>query len=46
MSYDGNAFRQGYRRYPWRYNSLNAPSCAAAQRFGLSLEGILDRQML
>ncbi|EKS09144.1 acetyltransferase (GNAT) domain protein [Leptospira santarosai str. CBC1416] len=35
-----NAFRLGYRRYQWRCNALNAPSCAAAQRLGLSYEGI------
>lgn len=35
-----NAFKLGYRRYQWRCNALNAPSCAAAQRLGLSFEGI------
>ncbi|TGM07967.1 N-acetyltransferase [Leptospira barantonii] len=35
-----NAFELGYRRYQWRCNALNAPSAAAAQRIGLSFEGI------
>lgn len=35
-----NVFKLGYRRYQWRCNALNAPSCAAAQRLGLSFEGI------
>lgn len=35
-----NAFRLGYRRYQWRCNALNAPSFSAAQRLGLSFEGI------
>ena len=34
------AFEMGYRRYQWRCNALNAPSRAAAQRLGLSFEGI------
>jgi RimJ/RimL family protein N-acetyltransferase len=34
------AFELGYRRYEWKCNSLNAPSRAAAQRLGLSFEGI------
>ena len=29
----------GYRRYEWKCNSLNAPSCAAALRFGFRYEG-------
>ena len=29
-----------YRRYEWKCDSLNAPSCAAAQRYGFSFEGI------
>jgi RimJ/RimL family protein N-acetyltransferase len=33
------AFELGYRRYEWKCNSLNAPSRAAAQRFGFSYEG-------
>lgn len=34
------AFELGYRRYEWKCNALNAPSRAAAQRLGLSYEGI------
>ena len=29
----------GYRRYEWKCDSLNAPSCAAAQRLGFRFEG-------
>ncbi len=34
------AFELGYRRYEWKCNALNTPSRAAAQRLGLSFEGI------
>ncbi|MEX1234954.1 MAG: GNAT family protein [Roseovarius sp.] len=34
------AFRAGYRRYEWKCDSLNMPSRRAAQRLGLSYEGI------
>ncbi len=34
------AFELGYRRYEWKCNALNAPSRRAAQRFGLSYEGV------
>jgi hypothetical protein len=34
------AFESGYRRYEWKCDALNAPSRAAAQRLGLSFEGI------
>lgn len=34
------AFELGYRRYEWKCNALNAASRAAAQRLGLSYEGI------
>ena len=34
------AFELGYRRYEWKCDSLNAPSRAAAQRLGLSFEGV------
>jgi hypothetical protein len=30
----------GYRRYEWKCDALNAPSCAAAKRLGFELEGI------
>lgn len=34
------AFESGYRRYEWKCNALNAASRAAAQRLGLSFEGV------
>ena len=34
------AFELGYRRYEWKCHSLNAKSRRAAQRFGLSFEGV------
>lgn len=34
------AFQLGYRRYEWKCDALNAASRAAAQRLGLSYEGI------
>src|SRR5205085_8814517 len=34
------AFEMGYRRYEWKCNALNAKSRAAAQRLGLSFEGV------
>lgn len=34
------AFALGYRRYEWKCNALNRPSRLAAQRLGLSFEGI------
>ncbi len=34
------AFGQGYRRYEWKCDALNRPSRRAAQRLGLSFEGI------
>jgi len=34
------AFDLGYRRYEWKCDSLNTASRAAAQRLGLSFEGI------
>ncbi len=30
----------GYRRYEWKCDALNRPSCAAAKRLGLMFEGI------
>ncbi len=35
-----HAFTSGYRRYEWKCDSLNAPSRAAAQRYGFSYEGL------
>ena len=37
------AFGLGYRRYEWKCDALNAPSRAAAQRLGLSFEGVFRR---
>jgi RimJ/RimL family protein N-acetyltransferase len=34
------AFALGYRRYEWKCDALNARSRAAAQRLGLSFEGV------
>lgn len=34
------AFELGYRRYEWKCNALNTPSRRAAQRLGLSYEGV------
>lgn len=34
------AFELGFRRYEWKCDALNAPSRMAAQRLGLSFEGI------
>ncbi len=34
------AFEAGYRRYEWKCNALNLPSCRAAERYGFSYEGI------
>ncbi len=34
------AFEAGYRRYEWKCDALNAPSRRAAQRLGLTFEGI------
>lgn len=34
------AFEGGYRRYEWKCDALNARSRAAAQRLGLSFEGV------
>ncbi len=36
----------GYRRYEWKCNSLNAPSRAAAARFGFEYEGLFRQATL
>jgi RimJ/RimL family protein N-acetyltransferase len=36
----------GYRRYEWKCNALNAPSRAAALRYGFTYEGILRAHMI
>jgi hypothetical protein len=35
-----NAFDLGYRRYEWKCDALNRDSRTAAQRLGLSFEGV------
>jgi len=35
-----HAFAIGYRRYEWKCDALNAPSRAAAERLGLTFEGV------
>jgi RimJ/RimL family protein N-acetyltransferase len=35
-----HAFALGYRRYEWKCDALNAPSRAAAERFGFTYEGL------
>jgi RimJ/RimL family protein N-acetyltransferase len=40
------AFTLGYRRYEWKCDALNAPSRAAAQRFGLSYEGVFRQAVV
>jgi RimJ/RimL family protein N-acetyltransferase len=40
------AFEQGYRRYEWKCDALNAPSRRAAQRFGFSYEGIFRQAVV
>ena len=39
----GWAFDAGYRRYEWKCNASNIPSRRAAQRLGLSFEGIFRK---
>lgn len=39
-------FDLGYRRYEWKCNALNAPSRAAALRFGFSYEGHFRRAVI
>ncbi len=36
----------GYRRYEWKCDSLNAPSRAAATRFGFTFEGIFRQAIV
>jgi len=36
----------GYRRYEWKCDALNAPSRAAALRFGFAFEGIFRSHMI
>jgi RimJ/RimL family protein N-acetyltransferase len=36
----------GYRRFEWKCNDLNAPSKAAAERFGFTFEGVFRQHMI
>jgi RimJ/RimL family protein N-acetyltransferase len=36
----------GYRRYEWKCDSLNAPSRAAAERYGFTFEGIFRQAIV
>ena len=40
------AFRNGYRRYEWKCNALNAASRRAAQRLGFSYEGVFRNHLV
>lgn len=40
------AFEAGYRRYEWKCNALNAASRRAAQRLGLSYEGMFRQAVV
>jgi hypothetical protein len=40
------AFRAGYRRYEWKCNALNMASRRAAQRLGLSYEGVFRNHLV
>ena len=39
-------FENGYRRYEWKCNALNAKSRNAAQRLGFSFEGVFRQMMI
>lgn len=41
-----HAFALGYRRYEWKCDALNAPSRAAAERFGFLFEGVFVKHMI
>lgn len=41
-----HAFELGYRRVEWKCDALNAPSRRAAQRLGLSFDGIFFRMTM
>ena len=38
-----NAFELGYRRYEWKCNALNEASMAAAERLGMTFEGVFRK---
>ena len=39
-------FGLGYRRFEWKCNALNLPSRRAAERFGMSFEGVFRQHMV
>lgn len=41
-----HAFELGYRRYEWKCDALNRPSRRAAQRLGLSFEGVFRQALI
>ncbi|MFC3692413.1 GNAT family N-acetyltransferase [Chenggangzhangella methanolivorans] len=41
-----HAFSLGFRRYEWKCDALNAPSRAAALRYGFRFEGIFRKHMV
>lgn len=41
-----HAFEKGFRRYEWKCDSLNQRSRRAAQRFGLSYEGVFRQHVV
>ncbi len=36
----------GYRRYEWKCDALNAPSCRAAERLGFTYDGLFRQAMI
>jgi RimJ/RimL family protein N-acetyltransferase len=40
------AFELGYRRYEWKCDVLNGPSCQAAERLGFRFEGIFRQAVV
>ena len=42
----GWAFAAGYRRFEWKCDALNLPSRRAAQRLGLSYEGVFRQHVI
>jgi RimJ/RimL family protein N-acetyltransferase len=41
-----HVFEVGYRRFEWKCDSLNAPSRAAATRFGFTFEGVFRQALV
>ena len=41
-----HAFELGYRRYEWKCDALNAPSRVAAERLGLTFEGVFRQALV